>query len=171
MSKITLIVGGVRSGKSNHAVELAKESMKDVVFLATCQAYDDEMRQRINLHKQSRPSGWGLIEENLDLAGAITKQDDSKILLVDCLGLWMSNLLMQQYDEGRIKKEIDILIDSLKLIKCEIIFVSNEVGMGIVPESYLGRVFRDYLGLLNQKIALIADEVIVMHVGIPLKIK
>ena len=171
MRKIRLIVGGVRSGKSNYAVELAKESNKKVYFLATCSPLDIEMEKRIENHKKNRPHNWVTIEENINIIDRLKSIQEDNLIIVDCLGLWISNMLMKEFSEDRIKEEIDNLIVTLNNVNFEIIFVSNEVGMGVVPESYLGRVFRDLLGLLNQKIAKIADEVIFMHVGIPVKIK
>jgi adenosylcobinamide kinase / adenosylcobinamide-phosphate guanylyltransferase len=171
LKKVSLIVGGVRSGKSSLAVEKAEKSGKEVVFVATCAAHDDEMKRRIELHKQSRPKNWEVIEEEINLGTVFNNIKKDSVVIVDCLGLWISNLLLKDYNENQIKEEIEKMVNCLAEINYEILFVSNEVGMGVVPDSYLGRVFRDYLGLLNQKIAKIADEVIVMHVGIPVKIK
>ena len=171
MRCVRLLVGGVRSGKSNYAVEIAKNSFKKISFLATSEALDSEMQQRIEKHKKSRPKEWETIEENINITSTFNSIGDDDLLIVDCLGLWISNLMMKDYGEDKIKKEIEKLVDEVNKINFEIIFVSNEVGMGIVPDSYSGRIFRDHLGLLNQAIAKIADEVIFMLAGIPVKIK
>lgn len=171
MSKITLIVGGVRSGKSRYAVKIAELSGNKVAFLATCEALDDEMEKRIELHKKSRPKNWMLYEETIDIIPIIKNIEKGAVLIIDCLGLWISNLLLRNYEEVEIQKYIESLIYSLSKTEADIIIVSNEVGMGVVPDSYLGRIFRDYLGLANQKIAEMADEVISMQVGIANRIK
>lgn len=173
MSKIIFVLGGARSGKSRHAVKIAKEIGKKTVFIATAAALDEEMRKRIRLHKNARPKNWGLIEEPVDLSGALLGLKPAcGTALIDCAGLWISNLLMAGMKDAVIEKRIKELSSCILKSKAGVvIMVSNEVGEGIVPGDPLSRRFRDLVGLANQIIAAQADEVIVMHSGIPVKIK
>jgi len=187
MSKIIFILGGARSGKSRYAVEAAKKQGKKTIFIATANALDEEMEERIRLHKISRPKEWGLIEEPLNLSGVILglnlpglKPGDFcdglkpiyDVAIIDCVGLWVSNLLMATMKDRAIEKRIKELTRSIFQAKAGlVIIVSNEVGGGIVPGDPLSRRFRDLVGLANQIIAAKADEVIIMQAGIRVKIK
>jgi len=169
LAGVTLILGGARSGKSLYAERLIEPSGGGI-YLATAEALDPEMVARIQLHKDRRGVNWETIEEPLalsDVLGRFETQSDQPIL-VDCLTLWISNLMGDQAD---ILTEIDTLVSTVKNLRTPIIFVSNEVGLGIVPENRLARIFRDYVGNLNQKIAHIADRVILVTAGIPLRLK
>lgn len=172
MSKITFIFGGARSGKSRHAAEMAKRHGKKTVFIATATALDDEMEERIRLHKISRPKRWGLIEEPMNLSDVILGlKPIYDVAIIDCIGLWISNLLMADMKDRAIEKRIKELSRSIFKAKAGlVIIVSNEVGGGIVPGDPLSRRFRDLVGLANQIIAAKADEVIMMQAGIPVKI-
>lgn len=173
MSRMTFVLGGARSGKSRYAVEAARRLGKKTVFIATAAALDEEMKERIRLHKISRPKGWGLVEEPVNLGGAILGlKPIYDLAIIDCVGLWISNLLMADMKDGAIEKRIKGLTRSIFKAKTGlIIIVSNEVGEGIVPGDPLSRRFRDLVGLANQTIAAKADEVIMMQAGIPVKIK
>ena len=173
MSKMIFVFGGARSGKSRYAAELAKKLGKNTVFIATATALDEEMKERIRLHKISRPKTWSLIEEPKNLSGVILGLKPAySVAIIDCLGLWISNLLMANIKDRSIEKSVEELTCSISKAKAGlIIIVSNEVGGGIVPGDPVSRRFRDLAGLANQIIAARADEVIVMQAGIPVKIK
>jgi adenosylcobinamide kinase / adenosylcobinamide-phosphate guanylyltransferase len=173
MSKMILILGGARSGKSGYAANLAKKINKSTVFIATATALDGEMRERIRLHKISRPKSWSLIEEPLDLTDVLRKlRSTYGVALVDCMGLWITNLLMAGIKDRAIEKKIEEFADEIFRAKAAfIIVVSNEAGCGIVPGDPLSRKFRDLLGIANQILAKKADKVVFMHAGIPLIIK
>jgi len=173
MSKITFILGGARSGKSRYAVALAKRVNKKAIFIATATTLDEEMKEKIRLHKISRPKDWDLIEEPVNLSGILLKlKSVYGVVIIDCIGLWVSNLLMAGMKDRVIEKRIKELSGSiLKARVGLVIIVSNEVGGGIVPGDPLSRRFRDLVGLTNQIIAAKADEVIMMQAGIPVKIK
>ena len=165
---ISLILGGVRSGKSRYAVEQAKKSKKKTAFIATCVFFDKEMRNRIRLHRLSRPKHWKLIEEGQDITSALRKIENSYgTAVVDCLGLWISNLLSDNLKDNEIERKIEKLIQAILKAKLDVLLVSNDVGSGIMPINALARRFCDLLGLTNQKIARKADNVILMSAGIP----
>jgi len=183
--RIIFITGGARSGKSRFALEMAESlvmrhdsSPHLKAYIATAEALDDEMKERIERHKDKRGADWYTFEEPVNIASLINKiQDKYNVILLDCLTLWLSNIMHKEAD---INKEIESLISSLvtqpalRLTKdypSLIFIVSNEVGMGIVPENDLARRFREWAGFLNQKVAEIADEVYFMVSGIPVKIK
>ena len=169
--KIVLVVGGVRSGKSRYAQELAMRGQR-VAFLATAEARDDDMRQRIARHREERPESWTTFETPVDLEQAVTecgRQYDT--LLIDCLTLWVSNLMEHERDHERVLARAERLAQALREMPCSVILVSNEVGSGIVPESELGRSYRDLLGFTNQRVAAAADEVILLVAGCPLIVK
>ncbi|NQT46944.1 MAG: bifunctional adenosylcobinamide kinase/adenosylcobinamide-phosphate guanylyltransferase [Candidatus Omnitrophica bacterium] len=172
MGKITFILGGARSGKSRYALELAKEKGKGVAFIATCQALDGEMAKRIELHKKTRPSDWQTIEEPKDLA-PILKRIDAKfgLVIIDCLTLLISNLVSEKFEDEAIESKIEEMLKTIKSAAFEAIVVSNEVGLGIVPQNSLARRFRDLAGRVNQIVAAEANEVLFMVSGMPLKIK
>jgi adenosylcobinamide kinase/adenosylcobinamide-phosphate guanylyltransferase len=170
--KIIFITGGVRSGKSQFAQELALKFPGPKAYLATAQALDKEMAERILRHKNSRPGDWQTLEEPIRVPEAITKNGNRfSLILLDCLTLWISNLMMAQWTEAKILTEADRLLPACREAHSSLIIVGNEVGMGIVPDNPQARIFRDLSGLIHQKIAREADEVYFMVCGIPQKIK
>lgn len=172
MAKITFILGGARSGKSRQAVKMADQTDKKIAFIATCQALDEEMRERIQRHKKERPKNWKTFEEPVNLAARIKKIGNKyDIILIDCLTLWVSNLLLLEFNETKIKKGIEETLGALRETKANSVIVSNEVGLSIVPTNILAREFRDIAGTINQIVAQKADSVIFMAAGIPMEIK
>lgn len=172
INKFIFVVGGARSGKSRFCVELAKDIGKNVLFIATCIPQDKEMRKRVSLHKRSRPRHWKVIEKNKDINPVLRKSKNKfGVIIIDCLGLFISNLLSEGLNEKAIQKEIKTIAQTLSKAKATAIVVSNEVGGGIVPENPLARQFRDLIGLSNQIMSRYADIVYVMQAGIPVKIK
>jgi adenosylcobinamide kinase/adenosylcobinamide-phosphate guanylyltransferase len=164
---IHLVVGGARSGKSSFAERLARDCGLRVTYVATCEARDDEMSERIAHHRERRPPEWRTVEEPLLLADALQRDAaGDTCVMVDCLTLWLTNVLLGEHEE-----EIDKLLAALPALPGRILLVSNEVGWGIVPENALARRFRDEQGRLNQRIAAIADEVTLVAAGLPLKLK
>lgn len=171
MGKITLILGGARSGKSTYALTLAKKKKK-VAFIATSQGLDKEMRERILKHKASRPKNWKTFEEPEDLAGLIARIGNGfDCIIIDCLTLWVSNLILSGVKEKNTLEKFAASLSQLSRKKANVILVSNEVGLGIVPTTRLGREFRDTAGRINQLAAKEAKEVYFIAAGIPLKIK
>jgi adenosylcobinamide kinase/adenosylcobinamide-phosphate guanylyltransferase len=171
--RLIFVTGGARSGKSNFAQRLAHSKKGSTVFIATAEALDDEMRQRIATHRRARPSEWDTVEEPRHLGEAVQKCAGAyDIVLVDCLTLWISNLLTNNpLPETEIVREVKSLIRSCKTESSTVIIVSNEVGMGIVPMNSLTRLYRDIVGSANQDIASEADEVYLVVSGISMKIK
>ncbi len=166
---ITLVLGGTRSGKSSFAQHLAEESNRQLIYIATAEAFDDEMTDRISRHQQDRGAEWQTVEETLDLAAAITAHSSPKTtILVDCLTIWLSNVMLANQD---IATALDALAQALANAPGLVILVSNEVGSGIVPESALGRQFRDEAGWMNQRVAAAADNVALITAGLPLWLK
>ena len=171
MNKITLILGGARSGKSSYALSLAKR-YKKVAFIATCQGLDKEMRERIRLHKEARPKHWQTFEEPKELKKLLGKINNSfDCIIIDCLTLLVSNLILAANSQEQIIEEVEEVLFILNKKKARIILVSNEVGLGLVPVNKLGRKFRDIAGKVNQMVAKNADKVFFIVAGIPLKIK
>jgi adenosylcobinamide kinase/adenosylcobinamide-phosphate guanylyltransferase len=170
---IIFVTGGARSGKSDFVQELAEKLEGKRLFIATAEALDDEMKERIRKHQEKRGDRWNTIEEPLDLGNAIRSVSNSyRTILVDCLTVWLSNLLMEYKDEDEIISEMmDDFFTSMDDFEETIIVVSNEVGLGIVPDNELARIYRDKLGFLNQRMAKRADHVYVLISGIPVKIK
>ena len=172
MKKFILIVGGARSGKSRYAVELAKKVRGKTVFIATATPCDGEMEERIKLHRLSRPPHWRLIEETRDISSILPKlKDKYEVVLIDCLGLLISNLLAEALENREIEEALEKLVGTIQKTGLATILVSNEVGSGIVPENPLARRFQDLIGFANQMAAEKADEVILMQSGIPIRIK
>lgn len=171
--RVIFITGGARSGKSGHAIELAKRLRTErVAFIATAVIIDSEMRRRIELHKKTRPSSWKTFEEPTNLSGLLKKIGGSfDLVIVDCLTLFISNLLVKKSSADTIKSEIEKALSILKKMKLNAIIVSNEVGLGIVPANRLARDFRDISGTVNQLVADKSDEVNFMVSGIPWRIK
>ena len=170
--RMIFITGGCRSGKSRYALHYANQHFSKKLFLATCEVLDEEMAQRIENHKKMRGLEWQTVEEPVDIIDRI-KEDgaDSEVILIDCLTLWLYNLLMKWDSDLRIMEETETLIDTLKKSDASFILVSNEVGMGIVPADPLSRRYRDLLGTMNQRIAEALDTVIFMVSGIPIFLK
>jgi len=169
---ITFVLGGCRSGKSGHALKLAEQIPgANKIFIATCIPHDDEMKDRVARHQKERSSVWKTIEIPLLLSEAISKHDRNDLILVDCLTLWISNILLETDESEKIAGHVKNLTEALKNVKCPVILVSNEVGTGIVPENRLARLFRDAAGFANQQVAASSDRVIWMVAGIPVDIK
>ena len=173
--KIILILGGARSGKSTYAQCLAEESSSKVLFVATAQPLDDEMRKRIEIHRSNRPVNWRTLEAPSNVANALNEHiGDADLVIIDCLTILVANLLgdnPESQSEKQVLAEINNLIEYMKITKATFIIVSNELGLGLVPENRLARIYRDLLGIINQNIAQTADEVYFLTAGIPLKIK
>ncbi len=192
MGKLILVLGGARSGKSNFAMECAKRSNPDcanasayaeatadrssgrsVLYIATYKRFGDkEMEERIKNHKRIRPPNWKVVEEPIELSPAIKKRAKNfKTVLVDCITLWVSNLIFEKKSADEISARVQNLINTIKKANSRFIIVSNEVGLGVVPDTKLGREFRDIAGRVNQTIARSSNEVYFMVAGIPVKIK
>jgi adenosylcobinamide kinase/adenosylcobinamide-phosphate guanylyltransferase len=173
MGKITFVIGGARSGKSHFALKLAKEEKaRNVAFIATCEALDLEMEKRITCHKKNRPKYWQTFEEVKDISGLLKKICNKfELILIDCLTLLTSNLLLNNFKEDDIEDEIRKILSILKKTKAKSIIVSNEVGLGIVPNNKLGRDYRDITGRINQLVAEKSNEVFFLVSGIPWRIK
>jgi adenosylcobinamide kinase/adenosylcobinamide-phosphate guanylyltransferase len=172
-NSVMLVLGGVRSGKSRFALEIASKA-PSVTFVATARACDDEMRVKIERHRSERPGHWKTREEPLKLAQVIAETDGAcdELVLVDCLTLFAANLMQAHgQDRSALLPVIEELSSALHNTKCRVVLVSNEVGSGIVPAYAAGRKFRDVLGELNQQVAAIADSVILMIAGLPLPVK
>ena len=166
---IELILGGARSGKSRLAERLAGESGLPVTYIATSQPLDGEMSARIAHHQARRPAGWGLIEEPLALAAALRAQAaPDRCLLVDCLTLWLTNLMLEEHGLAAAIEALELAVEARR---GPTVLVSNEVGLGIVPESALARTFRDEAGRLHQRLAARAGHVLFMVAGIPMIVK
>lgn len=177
MAKIIFVTGGARSGKSSFAEKLALEFGAPLGYLATAQVLDGEMDDRVRRHRERRGAEWTAVEEPIQLAQALAGCDGNyQAVLVDCLTLWLSNLLFKyegsaENCEELISEDLQQLKNTLQGMVTPVILVSNEVGMGIVPENALARMFRDIAGEANQFLAAVADEVHVVISGIPLKLK
>lgn len=177
---IVLVTGGARSGKSRFAENLYQDK-KDVVYIATSKIRDDEMQERVDLHKETRPQEWRTYEGNYNLFHAVEEEEN---YLVDCITVMVSNIMfditkdieyidyiLQEKIEKIVILELERLIDEIKEKKYNLTLVTNEVGSSIVPEHHISRVFRDIQGKVNQKIASMVDEVYLVCCGIPVKIK
>jgi len=163
----TLILGGARSGKSRFAQSLAERSTLPVVYVATATAGDDEeMQQRIARHRAQRPPAWRTVEEPVELARALQQISAEHCVIVDCLTLWLTNLLLCD-ESSRAAREIEHFCSVLPVQGNEILLVSNEVGLGVVPATSLSRQFRDTAGDLHQRLAGICEQVVFMVAGIP----
>jgi adenosylcobinamide kinase/adenosylcobinamide-phosphate guanylyltransferase len=179
MGRLTLILGGARSGKSSYAQSLAEETGKSVTFIATAQALDEEMSTRIQKHRRERPAGWETLELPSNIASHV-QQIRSDVVILDCITLLTSNLVMQFVKDDlvdevpfkqAVQEEIDKLLARIHEQKQDWFIISNEVGLGLVPPYQMGRVYRDWLGWSNQRLAREADKVILMVAGIPTVIK
>jgi len=166
-----LVLGGARSGKSSWALRYVEEAYASPVFLATAQVLDEEMAERVRLHREARGPGWKVLEEPLEVPHALLSRcEGADAVLVDCLTVWLSNVMLQQ-GEARVKEYQTDLGSALERSPRSVILVANEVGAGVVPEHRLGRVFRDAAGLLNQHVAALADRVVFLTAGLPLWLK
>ena len=175
MQQNTFVIGGCRSGKSGHALKLAESyDLNHRMYIATCVPHDEEMHYRVARHQAERGNRWSTIEESLRLPEAIQSNSaPDTVLLVDCLTLWLTNLLMDsdKREPEPVMEPTQRLLQSLENAKGPVILVSNEVGTGIVPENRLARLFRDAAGFVNQSVAAAADTVIWMVAGIPVQVK
>ena len=161
MKEVILVTGGCRSGKSRFALDYVNQHYTNKVFLATGEALDDEMKQRIQRHQEERGPEWTTLEEPMALAEKLVSVGEKhQAVLIDCLTLWITNLLMTEATEDEIFSRVDDLIDSLQKVPQSVVVVTNETGSGIVPENKLARVFRDLVGAINQKMAACADAVV-----------
>lgn len=180
-SALTLILGGARSGKSRYSEALASTLGQQVLYVATAEALDDEMRARVCSHQARRPAEWSTLEAHLGLGAALQASPQTEVadvILLDCLTLLVSNVLLSQGDELQdmsveqawvcVEAELDALLEVHRGLSAHLIVVSNEVGLGIVPAYSLGRTYRDCLGWANQKLARLAEQVILMIAGLPL---
>ncbi len=169
MRSLTLVLGGARSGKSRHAEALVAATRATPIYIATGEARDDEMKARIERHRQRRGNDWRTVEEPLDLAAALTRESaPGTVVLVDCLTLWLANLMGADRD---IEAEIAALVAALPSLAAPVVLVSNEVGQGIVPDNALARQFRDHAGLLHQQVGTVADRVDFVTAGIVQRLK
>jgi adenosylcobinamide kinase/adenosylcobinamide-phosphate guanylyltransferase len=178
MARVILVTGGARSGKSRHALKLCSQLPGPRAFVATCQAGDEEMEERIRRHQQARrDTDWDTIEEPIELAATVRAQPAYRVMLVDCLTLWISNLLGAAHEQDRDLEEEEVEERCRRVLEaCEeregtTVFVTNEVGDGIVPGNALARRYRDLVGRCNQTIAAGAGEVTLVTCGIPMKLK
>ncbi|WP_051327848.1 bifunctional adenosylcobinamide kinase/adenosylcobinamide-phosphate guanylyltransferase [Desulfatirhabdium butyrativorans] len=168
---IVLVIGGCRSGKSDHALHVAESmAQRDRVFIATCRPEDEEMRQRVARHQRERDASWQVVESPGNLGSAIRAAAVAGgVVLVDCLTLWVADLLWNGGPD--VEKAFAELSDGLSALPCPVVFVSGEVGMGMVPEQPVARAYRDAVGWVNRRIAGMADQVIWMVAGIPVVIR
>lgn len=163
----TLVLGGARSGKSHYAQQLAEQTGKQLVYIATATAGDNEMKLRIEQHQRQRPASWSTVEEPLKLADVITQYADNEhCILVDCLTLWLSNCMASE-NAGAIEQQLDHLVETVNGINTDLIMVSNEVGQGIVPMGELSRQFVDESGRMHQKLAQMCERVVFIIAGLP----
>lgn len=168
LPRFTLVVGGARSGKSAFAERLVTATGRPRRYIATAEAWDDEMRTRIARHRDDRGPAWTTVEAPLDLAAALAGADAAEALLVDCATLWLTNHLLADHD---LAAEAETLVQALTRCRAPVVMVSNETGWGIVPENALARRFRDEQGRLNQRLAAMADLVVTVIAGLPLVLK
>jgi adenosylcobinamide kinase/adenosylcobinamide-phosphate guanylyltransferase len=169
LPRLTLVLGGARSGKSRHAEGLVTATPSPWIYVATAQAFDEEMTKRIAEHRSRRAEGWNTIEAPLKLPATVAANGNSgRPMLIDCLTLWLSNVMLDGRD---VEAACDELSGALAAAKGPFVVVSNEVGLGIVPDNALARRFRDAQGRLNQTIAARADRVVLMAAGLPLTLK
>jgi adenosylcobinamide kinase/adenosylcobinamide-phosphate guanylyltransferase len=163
---LTLITGGARSGKTRFALD-APEQWSPRTYIATAELFDEEMRQRAARHRAERGSNWSTLEEPFEVAARI--QELKGLVVVDCLTIWLSNWMLR--DETRVQAQIDALCSALRNSPCEIRAITNEVGLSVVPDNALARRFRDWSGLMNQRVAAAADAVYFMVCGIATRVK
>jgi len=163
----TLVLGGARSGKSRYAQKLAEETGRQVVYIATATADDNEMKSRIEQHQRERPASWCIVEEPLKLSEVIMQNMDNKhCILVDCLTLWLSNMMAEK-NITEVEQQVDDLVKTVREVNTDLIMVSNEVGQGIVPLGELSRQFVDESGRMHQKLAQVCESVVFAIAGLP----
>ena len=168
---LALIGGGARSGKSSFALQLARSLGGRRAFIATAEASDEEMRERIAAHARTRGDDFATFEEPLALAERIDTLSDFDVVVIDCLTLWLSNLLIGGAGEEHVLKEVDGLVAAIERSPNRIVVVTNEVGMGLVPDTPLGRVFRDVTGRAHQRLSAVAAEIYLAVLGVVLRVK
>jgi adenosylcobinamide kinase/adenosylcobinamide-phosphate guanylyltransferase len=168
LPSLTFFLGGARSGKSAHAERLVTASPAPWTYIATAQAFDDEMRDRIALHQSRRGAGWQTVDAPFELVEALEAVETGRPVLVDCLTLWLTNHMLAEHE---LPDECDRLVSVFGKPRGPWFVVSNEVGLGIVPDNALARRFRDEAGLLNQRVAAVSDTVLFMTAGLPIKVK
>jgi adenosylcobinamide kinase/adenosylcobinamide-phosphate guanylyltransferase len=169
---LTLITGGARSGKSSFAQQRASAHQGSVLFLATAEAGDDDMTARIAKHQAERPDHWRTLEEPVYVARALAEAEPAALVLLDCVTLWVTNLLLREGTTWeQAQAELDALLAWYRAQSADLVVVTNEVGMGIVPADPLSRTFRDWQGLFNQRLAAEADVVYLMVSGLPVEVK
>ena len=168
-----LVLGGCRSGKSRHAEQWASGKFQKKTYVATLSRQgDEEMDRRIDLHRDSRGEGWLLVEEPIDIVAVVAQpREQDEVLLVDCLTMWITNLIMADYTDQQIEAEIVRLKEAVVDVSYGIVLVANEVGLGLVPERAIGRRFRDLAGWCNQQLAEACDQVVMVAAGLPLTLK
>jgi adenosylcobinamide kinase/adenosylcobinamide-phosphate guanylyltransferase len=172
MKQIIFVTGGCRSGKSRFALDYANKHFKNKIFLATAPALDDEMKKRIKAHQEARGPEWAAIEEQTEIAKAVaTVKTNYEVILLDCMTLWLSNLIMAGEQESQIFSKTEAFIEAIQKIPQSVIIVSNEVGYGVVPVNDIARQFRDVMGTVNQRLAASADVVVWTIAGLPQIIK
>ena len=172
MNQVTLITGGARSGKSRYALDLARQYPAPRAFIATAEAFDDDMRARIERHRQERAADFLTVESPLDPAEVLAGLSaEVHVVILDCLTVWLGNLVHHNPDRSEPRIQIDRFLTVLKRPPCDLIVVTNEVGMGIIPHNDLARRFRDEAGRLNQQVAAKAERVILMVSGYPVMVK
>lgn len=171
MNKITFVTGGSRSGKTAAALALAEANAGPLLYVATAEPQDDEMKARIKAHQAERGERWFTMEEPLDLAGALMKSEGYGAVLIDCLTLWTSNMMhVHNGDPDKVERRLEDFAETLLKRKANVVIVTNEVGMGIVPVEKLSREFRDLAGRINRKISLLSDEAFLVVSGRFLKL-
>lgn len=169
---VLLVTGGSRSGKSTYALDRALEANTPRTFIATAQAFDAEMADRIRRHQEERGETFISIEEPLDLAGAIARiPEGTEIALIDCLTVWLGNLMHHKGVQPEPYAEIQAFVEALETPPCDLVIVTNELGSGIIPHDAMTRTYRDHAGWLNQDVAKVADEVVLVACGLPLHLK
>jgi len=167
-----LVIGGCRSGKSTHALDAAESIGERRIFVATCVPQDDEMQARVNKHREDRDDSWKTLEIPVEIADAVAHHGPSTdVILVDCLTLWLNNLMMETRNIEEIQHHISALAEALKNADCSVVLVSNEVGSGIGPQNAMARLYRDLAGWANQAMANVCDKVVWTVAGIPVTIK
>lgn len=168
-----LVLGGCRSGKSRYAEELAQNKHQRKCYVATLRATDDlEMQKRVALHRQMRGTGWQTIEEPIEIKEVLkAHQYENDVFVVDCITMWITNMVCNNLADESIEEEVRTLVNAFDEIQASVIFVANEVGLGIVPESSMGRRFRDLAGWTNQQLSQACDKVVFVAAGLPMVLK
>lgn len=162
---LTLLIGGVRSGKSSLAVRMGERQHAPVTFIATAEPFDDDLARRVQRHRDERPTHWTTVECPVHLAEAVAAVPAHHFIVIDCLTVWLANLFVHVIDPPSIRRSMDDMNAALRARTGDTVVVTNEVGMGVHPESALGREYRDELGRLNQAVACVADTTLLMVAG------